>query len=182
MRTWMMAAGAAILAGGCSQDAAAPVENKAESAALTPGLYEASWTVSAVSSTDRSPPSTELEQGATGTAQGCVGDDGTIDPSLFAEDGDECKATDSYVRTGRISMQLECSRPGENGQVMQSVNGSGNAEGIEAEVSTTTYLAAVGDYQMTRTLTAKRVGECPPAGADATLENAAEAATENSAG
>lgn len=183
MRTWVLAAAAAVLASGCSQDEPAPVENESDSAgALAPGLYQATWTVSGIKSTDTSPPSNGIEQGATGTAQGCVAADGTIDPALFAEGEDACTASSSYVRSGRISMQLECSRPGENGQVMQSVNGSGNAEGIEAEVSTTTYLAAVGDYQMTRTLTAKRVGECPPAGADATLENAAEAATENSAG
>ena len=183
MRTWVLAAAAAVLASGCSQEAAAPVENEAETTGeLAPGLYQATWTVSGIKSTDTSPPSNGVEQGATGTTQGCVAADGTIDPSLFAEGEDECTASSSYVRGGRISMQLECSRAGESGQVMQSVNGSGNGDGIEAEVSTTTYLAAVGDYQMTRTLTAKRVGECPPAGADATLENAAEAATENSAG
>ena len=34
---------------------------------------------------------------------------------------------------------------------------------LKAEVSTTTYLAATGDYAMVRTFTGRRVGECPPA-------------------
>lgn len=174
MRAWTLAAGAAILASGCSQEAAAPVENETESAALAPGLYEASWTVDSIASTDRTPPSNGLQQGAAGTAKACVAEDGTIDPALFAEGEDECAASSSYVRSGRISIQLECRRPGGTGQVMQSVDGSTTAEAIEANVSTTTYLAAAGDYQMTRKLTAKRVGECPAGDADSTVENAAD--------
>ena len=43
--------------------------------------------------------------------------------------------------------------------------GSERDFGDEAEVSTTTYLSGYGDYAMSRTFTAKRLGECPPAAA-----------------
>lgn len=62
-------------------------------------------------------------------------------------------------------MQTECQRPGQPGQVMQSVTGTTTADGFEAEVSTSTYLSGSGDYQMTRTLTGRRVGECTAAAA-----------------
>lgn len=177
MRGLTMVAAAALLVGGCSSEAPPPAE-EAESGELAPGLYEASWTVDTLGSTDRSDPSTDLTQGATGTSRACVAD-GTIDPALFAEAEDECTASSAYVRGGRISMQIECRRPGAAGQVMQSVNGTSTADTIEAQVSTTTYLAEAGDYQMTRTVTARRVGECPPAGAEGAETNAAANASNN---
>jgi hypothetical protein len=66
------------------------------------------------------------------------------------------------VRNGRISLDLSCKREGDSGEVRQSVSGTYTAAGFEAEVSTTTYLSAPGDYAMTRPFTGKRVGECPP--------------------
>ena len=66
------------------------------------------------------------------------------------------------VRNGRIGLDLTCKRKGTSGEVRQSVSGSFKADTLDAEVSTTTYLAGAGDYAMTRTVTAKRVGECPP--------------------
>jgi hypothetical protein len=64
-----------------------------------------------------------------------------------------------------MQMDLTCSREGTDGQVRQSVSGTFTADTIEAEVSTTTYLSGYGDYAMSRTFTAKRLGECPPAAA-----------------
>ena len=104
-------------------------------------------------SVDKTTPATNLKQDATGTTLACIADDGTIDPALFAEDGDSCTAKNPYVRNGR---------KGTSGEVRQSVSGSFKADTLDAEVSTTTYLSGAGDYAMTRTISAKRVGECPP--------------------
>lgn len=152
----------AVLVCGCSAEAPKE-EQKAEKAPPAPGLYEASWTVANVASTDRTQPATELEQGSKGTARGCIGANGTIEPALFAEGEDTCTTSTAYVRGGRMAMQLECRRDGANGQVMQSVNGTTTADGFEAEVSSTTYLAGAGDYEMIRNVSARRTGECPPA-------------------
>ena len=172
MRRISIAATAVLLAAGCS-GGTAPPPAETQKAALTPGLYEASWTVASVASTDRTEPATELQQGARGTARGCVREGGAIDPALFAEGKDECTASTSYARGGRLAMQLECRRPGGSGQVMESVNGTTTAQGFQAEVSSTTYLAGAGDYEMIRTVTARRTGECPPDGATDAL-NAAD--------
>ena len=64
-------------------------------------------------------------------------------------------------------MDLTCKRKGQTGEVRQSVSGTFTADAIDAEVSTTTYLSGAGDYAMTRTVTAKRVGECAAAPATA---------------
>lgn len=161
MQRLTIAAAAALALAGCSGEAP-PEANETEVATLSPGLYEAGWTVSQLASVDRTEPKTNLTQGATGTTTGCIGDDGSVDPVLFAEDGDTCTASNPYIRNGRISMDLTCEREGVTGQVRQSVSGTFTAEGLEAEVGTTTYLEGVGDYSMTRNFTAKRVGQCPP--------------------
>ena len=142
--------------------AAPPPTEQATPSALQGGQYEASWKVASLRSVDKTTPATNLKQDATGTTLACIADDGTIDPALFAEDGDSCTAKNPYVRNGRIGLDLTCKRKGTSGEVRQSVSGSFKADTLDAEVSTTTYLSGAGDYAMTRTISAKRVGECPP--------------------
>ena len=166
MRKLMIAAGAAILVSGCGGESAP--QNNAAAAAETPtaGQYQASWTVTSLRSVDKTTPATNLKDKATGTSTACVDASGAIDPALFAEDGDECTIANKYVRNGRVSMDVKCSREGVGGEVRQSISGTYTADGIEAEASTTTYLSGNGDYAMTRTFTAKRGGDCAPAPAD----------------
>jgi hypothetical protein len=162
MHKSIIAAAAAVMLAGCSEEA--PVENPQEdAAALAPGQYQATWKVSALRSMDRSTPLTNLKANATGTTTACVSADGTVDPALFAEDGDTCTVSQPYVRNGRMSLSLACTRKGQAGEVRQSVTGTFKADSLEAEVGTTTYLSGVGDYAMTRTFSARRIAECPPA-------------------
>ena len=174
MERCFFAAAAAILIAGCSDDAQQQEQQQPQQrAALTPGEYEASWSVTELRSTDKTEPATELTVGATGTTRACVAEGPAIDPALFAEGEDECTPSSSYTRGGRISIQMECRRADEPGQVMQSVNATSSAEAFEGEVSTSTYLSGFGDYSMTRTVTGRRVGECP-AEADAEEGNSAQ--------
>lgn len=160
MRRLVALGAIAVLFSGCSDNEPAPEARP--SAELRPGLYEATWTVDSLRSTDKTEPATPLAVSATGNARACIAQDGAIDPALFAEGKDQCSATSSYVRGGRISLQLDCRRPDEPGQIFQSVNARATEGGIEGEVSTTTYLSGTGDYAMSRSLAAKRIGDCPP--------------------
>ena len=177
-KVWIVAGAAALLAG-CSGEAP-KTEAEEVPATLPPGQYEASWTVASLRSVDKTTPATNLKEKATGTATGCVADDGKVDPAMFAEDGDECTASNAYVRSGRISVDVSCRRTGSSGgDVRQTISGSYTAQGFEAEASTTTYLSGTGDYALVRTFTGKRIGECPPASEAA---NAAEGAAEGDGG
>ena len=157
----IVAATAAVALGACSDEAPQQNNQAQERQSLTPGLYEASWTVSEVRSTDKTDPATKLTVGASGDAKGCVEDGPVIDMALFAEGSDKCTPTTSYTRGGRINIQMQCTRPEEAGPVMQTVTGTSTAEGFQGEISTSTYLTGFGDYSMIRTVTGKRVGECP---------------------
>lgn len=162
MHRTIIGAAAALLLAGCSEDA--PQQQKQQSRSLEPGQYELSWTVSQLRSTDKSSPATSLSQGETGTASGCIREGGDVDPALFAEAGDQCTPSNSFVRAGRVSVQMECKRPGQPGLVMQSVNAKSAGDSFEGELSTSTYLDGSGDYEMTRTITARRAGECAAGG------------------
>ena len=133
-------------------------------ATLSAGLYEVSAEVTQLASTDNSTPATKLKQGDTANVKACVSDKGVPAPELFAEAaGDKCEIKNSYIRYGRMSAQMSCSRDGQPGYVMPAMMGSYTADGFEGEINTLTYFSADGDYRMTRKVSAKRIGDCPAA-------------------
>lgn len=148
----------------CSSEAP-PAEAPAETAkALTPGEYEVSAKIEMLRSTDGATPATKAKLGDPPVlARACVAADGTMEPMMFGEAGDECKAENAYARNGRLNLQLSCTREGAPGQVLQTINGSFTSESFVAEATTGTYFTGLGDYSMKRTLAGKRVGDCPPA-------------------
>lgn len=145
--------------GGGKQDQAAVEEAPAT---LAEGLYELSAEVTQLASTDKTTPATKLKQGDKVTTRACVGADGKPAPELLGEAGDKCEIKNSYIRMGRMSAQMSCSREGQAGYVMPAMMGSYSADGFEGEINTLTYFTADGDYRMTRKVAAKRVGDCPP--------------------
>ena len=164
MRTIIIPLAAAALLAGCSGDTAEEPKKEAKAAALQPGEYEVTDKVDEVRSTDNTTPATALKVAAAGeaspTSRICVGADGAIDPKIFAEAGDKCSPTGSYMRGGRLSFQFNCTRAGKGG-LSQLVDGSFTADRFEAEVTSSTYFSGPGDYSLTRTLTGRRVGDCP---------------------
>ncbi|WP_395623205.1 DUF3617 domain-containing protein [Sphingomonas daechungensis] len=162
MQRVLIAATAALMVSACNEQAPAqkPVEAPK---VLAAGQYEGTWKVDSIRSVDRTTPATKLKQDATGPVTGCVAADGSIDAALFAEGEDKCTIANPYVRNGRIGMELTCARKGQAGEVRESVSGTFAGDSIDADVSTTTYLAGTGDYAMSRKIEVKRVGECAPA-------------------
>ena len=166
MRTIVLGLAAAGLLAACSGDVAEEPKKEAKADALQPGEYEVTDKVDELRSTDTTTPATALKVAAAGEASPtkriCVGADGAIDPKIFAEAGDKCAATGSYMRGGRLSYQFNCTRAGKGG-LGQLVDGKFTADSFEASVNTSTYFSGSGDYALSRTLTGKRVGDCPAA-------------------
>lgn len=158
MRLWAIAA-VGLLAG-CSDGAPQGAKKAAKADALQAGEYVMTAKVTALRSTDGTTPLTQLKLGDENVIKGCIAADGALDPALFAETGDACTATNSYVRGGKLSVQLSCAREGAPGQVLPAVDGQFTADSFDGTVVTITYLTGPGDYSLTRSVTAKRVGEC----------------------
>jgi len=145
----------------CSSEAPPPAEVEA-AAALMPGEYAMTSTITAFRSTDGGTPASKAKVGDVAVTKACVAADGTLDPAIFAAADEKCNATNSYVSDGRMSLQLSCTRPDAPGQIMPSIDGKFTADHFEGRATTTTYLTGYGDYALTRTISAKRVGDCPP--------------------
>ncbi len=163
MRTIIVGLAAAGLLAACSDDGANQPKEEARAEALKPGEYEITAKVDSLRSVDNSTPATTAKAGdAAKVTRTCVPADGTIDPSAFAEADEKCTASESYMRGGRMSLQLKCIRAGTR-QLMQGVDGTFTADSFTGTVQTSTFFSGPGDYEMTRTITGKRVGDCPPA-------------------
>ena len=163
---WAPVLGAAMMLAACGGEKPAPKEEAAD--ALKAGLYEVTSEVTALASTDKTTPFTKLKQGDKTTIKACVSADGKPAPELFAEaEGDKCEIKNSYIRYGRLSAQMSCKRDGKRGEVMPAMMGSFKADSFEGEITSLSYFIEDGDYRMTRKVTAKRVGDCPAAPAEA---------------
>ncbi len=163
MRTIILSLVGAGLLAACGDDAADRPKAAAKADALQPGEYEMTTKVDELRSTDNSTPSTSMKVPTAGeapsTSRVCVTAEG-IPPLTFAEAGDKCTPSGSYMRSGRMSLQFNCNRSGR-GPLTQLVDGKFTADSFEAQVITSTSFSGPGDYALTQTMTGKRVGECP---------------------
>lgn len=122
-------------------------------------------TVTAIDVTEGDVAATSLKVDDVATANVCVGEDGKLPAATFAEAGDECTIDDSaYFRRSSIRQTLSCKRPGKTGPVNLQVQGEFTSDSFEGDVSTGTFLSGTGDYNMTRTITGKRTGDCTAEG------------------
>jgi len=160
----MPVVGLALLLAGCgSGQKAAPVEEAAPR--LDAGLYELTAEVTQLDSTDKTTPATKLKLGEKEVIKACVLADGKPAPELLAEKGDKCEIKNSYIRNGRMSAEMSCTRSSPAGPVMPAMSGSFKADSFEGEITTMTYFNDNGDYRLTRKVSARRIGDCPAAGA-----------------
>ncbi|MEG3153820.1 DUF3617 domain-containing protein [Sphingomonas sp. RB1R13] len=163
---WALAAAPLLLLAAC--DDAPKVDKRAgEAKQLTAGAYEVSAKLDTLAKADREAPATTAKVGDMTTLKGCVAADGTPEATLFIEPGDVCRATQSYSSGAILNIQYNCQRKGKSGSVNYSIDGQFTADGFTAKVTTGTSFISPDDYVANRSLTGKRVGNCPAAAAGA---------------
>ena len=135
------------------KDAAAP-------AAMTAGQWETSFEVAAMRSTDKTEPALKAAVGDKETGAACIdaGKEAEPAPALFAGPGYECQYKNSYIRNGRITASLGCTRKGIDGELVMSVDGKSTATTFEGTVSTTSFLPGRGDFEMSRKVSGRQTG------------------------
>ncbi|MEA1072140.1 DUF3617 family protein [Sphingomonas sp. LY29] len=149
-----------VLAASCGSEAPPPPAPE-KAAQLQAGEYEVTGEVLKLASLDKTTPGTAYKaKGEKTTRRACVAADGTIDPAMFVEKGDKCTVQNSYVRSGRISIQYGCTRSGK-GAVQAGADGNYTADGFEALVTAASTFTGTGDYELQEKVTGKRVGACP---------------------
>lgn len=152
-----------LLLAACSEGgepAAKPAEARATE--LRAGEWEMAREVTVVTPRDDGPPAIQAAEGDKIVRRSCVapGDVKKPQGDLFAPEGSECTSRDLYMSNGRLNATLACSRPGLSGNIATIVNGTFEADKIEATATTETSLLSEGDVKITEKLTGRRVGEC----------------------
>jgi len=136
-------------------------EKKAEEAPVTvaAGQWETTTEVTSMHSTDHTAPAVKAAVGDKSTSSACVAaaEGAKPSPALFAGKNYQCRYKNSYIKNGRITASLSCTRTGLVGEIMMSVDGSYTASGLDAKVETTSYLPGTGDFQMNSKLTGRRI-------------------------
>lgn len=161
-----VAVAAAAMLGACSGGGEPQKAKEGKAASLQPGEYEVTAVVDSIRSTDNTTPLINAKAGDKADARRtCIPADGKIDPALFTQAGDKCTEQSNFVRRGRMSIQYQCTRPGK-GPVTELVDGKFKKDSFEASVTTSTYFSGSGDYEMVRSFTGRRVGECSAAPAE----------------
>jgi len=153
-----MATSASVMLSACGSEAPKPSVEKPKT--LVAGEYEVLSEVTKLASADKTTPATKLKKGDKQTIRACVAADGTPDPAMFVEAGDKCTADNSYARSGRLSVQYRCNRAGK-GDLYLNADGNYTADSYKVLVTGSSSFPGDGDYTLTRTLTAKRLGACP---------------------
>lgn len=162
IRTIVVVGIAAGLVTACGGGDEAPKPKQAKADALQAGEYEVTAKVDSIRSTDGTTPDTRSAATAPPTVTRiCVPADGTVDHAAFAEGEEKCTAADSYMHRGRLSVQLRCNRDGKG--LTHMVDGEFTADSFTGKVLTATYFSGPGDYELARTVTGKRLGDCPAA-------------------
>ncbi len=161
----LLATGIALAVSSCGAEQKTEAAAEAVPAKLAAGLYEMNAEVIQLASTDQTTPATRLKQGDKLVTRACVAEDGIPAPELIAEEGDKCQVKNSYVRNGRMNVEMSCKRDGMSGEVMPAMQGSFSKDGFEGEITTLSYFIREGDYRLVREVTARRVGDCPAEGA-----------------
>ena len=162
MIRFAMTTSAVVLLGACGGEAPKPPVEKPQT--MVAGEYEVASEVTMLASADKTTPATRLKKGDKQTIRACVAPDGTPDQAMFVEAGDKCTATNSYSRSGRLSVQYTCTRAGK-GDLNLNADGNYTADSFKVLVTGGSSFPGDGDYTLTRTLTAKRLGACPAGGA-----------------
>jgi len=152
----------------------APKNKAAEKAsALQPGQYEVTSEVTNFRASDDGPPKINTPQGTSATRSVCVADGAAPPPNLVADEGFDCQDSSPPIfRGGTLSVSLTCRRPGLQGDVGYTVNGSFQADSFEAERQLVSRFPGMGDVIIASTVRGRRTGECSAATAGNAQGNA----------
>ena len=157
------------LVAACSEGGEQQKKKEAAAKTVTAGQWETTHEVTGIRSTDKTEPALKAAAGDKETGSVCVpkGEEATPPPELFAGPGYECSYKNSYIRNGRVTASLGCTREGIDGELMMSVEGKYTATTFEGTVSTTSYLPGRGDFEMNRKMSGRHAADaCQAAAAE----------------
>ncbi|MDP8912018.1 MAG: DUF3617 domain-containing protein [Pseudomonadota bacterium] len=133
--------------------------------AIRPGQWESTIEITNLRKLDQGEPRLNLARGTRLSGSACVGPAEVAEPppELFAGDDFDCEYTRTYMRRGRINIQMTCRHPSVRGEVYAMIDGRFTAETMEGALRYSTMLPTDGDVEIAANVTSRRTGDCTPA-------------------
>lgn len=151
-----------MLLAACSENAGADQNAKATADAanlkLAAGQWETTTEITKATGQDIGAP--VLKAGTT-TTKSCVGEtEGKKPPAALLAGMEDCTYDNIYMSRGRITAGMSCTKPGLEGRLLVSSEGTYAADSFTTNSDIQTYLSTVGDAKASAKITGKRVGDC----------------------
>ena len=124
-------------------------ESKARLTQLEAGQFTLDSEVTNLSSVDDGAPAINTPVGTKANQSVCIGGTGRAPTELFSGEGYRCSYNNYYARNGRINAQLNCTRPGLQGEIAMTVDGEFEAGQMSFNRNIRTILAGSGDVPIT---------------------------------
>jgi hypothetical protein len=134
-------------------------------ASPSPGQWELASQVTRFVKSDQGAARIDTPVGSRATQSLCVAPGARLPTELFSGEGFTCTYGSYYVRGGRASVSLTCSREGLTGNILMNATGTFGADSISLHRDLRTILTTDGDVQIDADVTGRRTGACAPAAA-----------------
>jgi hypothetical protein len=148
--------------GGGEKKAAEGDKTKLE---LAVGQWETASEVTDMRKQDEGAPAMKADKGTKMAVRGCVAEgEGKKPPAalLAGLEDATCTYQNIYMSRGRINASMNCTRPGLDGQLLVSTNGTYTDKGFDLTSTINTLLSSDGDISFDAKVTGRHAGACTP--------------------
>lgn len=130
---------------------------------LAAGQWQTESEVTAMRKQDEGAPAMKADQGTKMQVEACVAEAEAKKPpaALFAGlENATCTYQNIYMSRGRLNASMTCNRPGLDGQLLVSTNGTYTDKSFELTSTVNTLLAGEGDISFDTKVTGRHSGAC----------------------
>lgn len=161
-----------LILGACSEggdagEKAAPADTA--NLELAAGQWETVSEVTSMTQEDQGAPAMKADVGTSTTINNCVAKgEGKRPPAavLAGIENAQCEYQDMYMSRGRLNASISCTRPGLDGNILISTEGTYTDKSFDLTSDVRTLLATDGDISFDTKVTGRHTGACtaPAAG------------------
>lgn len=149
----------------CSQGGGEKKADKADKTKLqlAAGQWQGASEVTDMRKQDEGAPAMKADKGTKMEVQACVAEgEGKKPPAalLAGVDNAECTYQNIYMSRGKLNASLICKRPGLDGQLLVSTNGTYTDKSFDLTSTVNTLLAGDGDISFDTKVTGRHTGAC----------------------
>jgi hypothetical protein len=154
-----------LVLGACSEGGGEKKASEADKTKLelATGQWQAASEVTAMRKQDKGAPAMKADKGTKMEVKACVAQgEGKKPPAalLAGVENATCTYQNIYMSRGKINASMVCRRPGLDGQLLVSTNGTYTDKSFDLTSTVNTLLAGEGDISFDSKVTGRHAGTC----------------------